>query len=133
MGERNDDGKLIIDALRKSYKKRMSKSNNYISLPNNVNFYFIESKINIHINKNSVCKNMQHNESAFESWALVFMNWLEEIDEVSLEWEKPDNINNGHYQRFLYRVLKFEELFYNWFSVGMDLCQYLRHKKSNFL
>ena len=64
-----------------------------------------------------VCMNMQTNNSAFESWMLCIMSKLHsEIDKVILTWGNCKN-KDGHYNRFLYRVMKSCEYF-EWFSVA---------------
>lgn len=128
MGKRNDDGDKIIEALRSSYEIRTGSKNNHITLPGNAQFFMEKNKIRIYLGVKSVCENMQENEAAFESWALAFKNWLGDINEVSLEWDRPTNINNGHYQRFLYRVCKFRELF-SWFLIGASSQELLKELK----
>ena len=64
----------------------------------------------------NVIANMQNYCGAFDSWALIIKNWVSEIDRIILVWERPENINNPHYQRFLYRVQKATEIF-NWMEV----------------
>jgi hypothetical protein len=73
--------------------------------------------------------NMQSNEAAFEAWALALKLWAG-VSHVCLRWEvpqgrpasrnptkeKPMYEDVGHYQRFLYRVNAFGELF-DWFSI----------------
>jgi hypothetical protein len=64
-----------------------------------------------------VTANMQQDDAAFEGWAAciraVVPNW-----KICLRWDAPENTNNGHYQRFLYRVIKFESYFGDWFSIA---------------
>jgi hypothetical protein len=126
MGKRTDDMEKIIDDLRKSYCKRKGVKNASIKLPQNISF-FIEKEdvVIIELNKKSVCKNMQDDEAAFESWALALKGWLDYINKIKLEWERPDNIKDGHYQRFLYRVNKFREIF-KWFSVASASSEFLK-------
>ena len=60
--------------------------------------------------------NMQQDPSAFEGWAVCLMAWLpEKIARVCLKWDKP-SARNEHYNRFLFRVFRFGQLF-DWFSV----------------
>lgn len=116
MAKRSDDGDKIISALRESYKKRTDKKNWSITLPGKVKFFWNGSEIKIHLDKNSVCENMQKDVAAFDSWALAFKNWLVEVDEVILTWDKPDSTDDMDYQKFLFRVAKVREVFH-WFKV----------------
>lgn len=69
-----------------------------------------------HKNKNyPVACNMQTDGAAFEGWAICLKSWLpDEIHNVFLTWDKPEG-TNGHYNRFLYRVWRFSEI-YDWFG-----------------
>jgi len=61
--------------------------------------------------------NMQTDKAAFEGWALALRRWCG-VEEIVLKWESPQNVHSGrHYQRFLYRVRRFQELFPTWFKV----------------
>ncbi|WP_019230565.1 hypothetical protein [Sedimentibacter sp. B4] len=66
---------------------------------------------------------MQKDVSAFEGWALIFKaNLGEYIDIVTLNWNKYDEPTDKskeewrHFNRFLYRVDKFEKLYSDWFK-----------------
>lgn len=71
--------------------------------------------------------NMQDDVAAFEAWALILRTHcgkdvqLALMENVKLpEWPKTVNIlleKYGHYNRFLYRVMKFKEQ-YGWFSIA---------------
>jgi hypothetical protein len=72
--------------------------------------------------ENSVKKNMQTDDAAFEGWILgmraIVSDW-----KFCLSWEEPKDTENGHYQRFLYRVARFNKLFggrNGWFSLGKE-------------
>jgi hypothetical protein len=58
----------------------------------------------------AVQMNMQNDAAAFDAWAIVLMDWCG-AERVVIDWEEPTNTTNGHYQRFLYRIGRFEELF----------------------
>ncbi|MFB6317309.1 hypothetical protein [Saccharicrinis sp. FJH54] len=64
--------------------------------------------------------NMQTDRAAFEGWSICLKLHLEDkIDKVFLKWDRPANITQNqqqHYNRFLYRVIKFSALF-KWFHV----------------
>lgn len=60
--------------------------------------------------------NMQDNESAFESWALVLKFYLKDIIKtVTIDWEESSiNIEgNLHFNRFVYRLTRFIQS-YDW-------------------
>jgi hypothetical protein len=63
----------------------------------------------------AVTGNMQSNASAFESWCLALHRWCGAT--VALSWVEPGEGRHPHYERFLYRVKRFDSLFgKNWFS-----------------
>ncbi len=41
---------------------------------------------------------------------------------IIISWDKPNLIDNGHYQRFLFRLKHFSQDFNSWFSIDRD-CQ----------
>ena len=60
--------------------------------------------------------NMQDNESAFESWALVLRFYLKDIIEtVTIDWDDSsiNNEENLHFNRFVYRLTRFVQS-YDW-------------------
>lgn len=101
--------------------KNNCKYSNRVSLPKEIDFYLNDNILNLFMSKNCVVENMQKNNSAFESWSITLLRWLKEepgieIKKVSLSWSEPDNINNKHYQRFLYRAKNFSNM-YSWFEI----------------
>ena len=66
---------------------------------------------------------MQEDESCFEGWIVVLKHHLSSyIDTVVLQWDVPSSgdlnrMTFANYQRFLYRVFHFDEMF-SWFSIG---------------
>jgi hypothetical protein len=58
----------------------------------------------------AVQANMQNDAAAFESWAVVLKVWCG-VRRITVDWQEPADTGNGHYQRFLYRLGHFEELF----------------------
>ena len=79
---------------------------------------------------------MQSNSAAFEGWALlihVYCKFHVELD-LDLEHAPSEQPARGHYQRFLYRALKFSQQYSSWFSLSERLAprveqfrQYLYH------
>lgn len=61
--------------------------------------------------RSAVMQNMQTPPAAIEAWALALMTWCD-VRHVTLDWDHPDEAEarDPHVQRFLYRVLRFEEL-----------------------
>lgn len=109
--------------------------------------------------------NMQEDGSAFEAWAFLLHEHLENVKEIILSVDSFDalkkneenvkdengkkdidtrylpkdgkNKNNGHINRFLYRVIKFKESYGNWFTVEKNLDTYVENfrtflKTNNF-
>lgn len=76
-------------------------------------------------------ENMQMAGNAFEGWACaiwaienkkVFLAVKEEtIDILRLKKDEYAGRDNGHICRFLYRVIKFQDQYNNWFSISEDL------------
>ncbi len=93
--------------------------------PGRINFETINNILTITIEDKDISEgNMQTNNSAFESWMLVMYASKEiTFDKVILKWS-PNLISNksGHYNRFMYRVLKCKEYF-DWFDVDKDNIQ----------
>ena len=70
--------------------------------------------------------NMQEDESAFESWALVLKYYSKDkIETVIIDWEDiPAKEKDGtyHYNRFVYRLAKFSQS-YDWVELAKPLPQ----------
>lgn len=96
-----------------------------IRFPAEIEFSTLGKKLQIKITGHAFFNNMQTDGAAFEGWAVCLKAWLPEIiNEVELAWntpqEKEDNDNKWlHFHRFLYRALRFDEL-YDWFSISKD-------------
>lgn len=119
----------ILNKLKKSCTYSSS-----IRLPGNIDFHLNKSDniLNLFMSKDCVVKNMQKNDAAFEAWIITIFRWLREdlgIEKVSLSWSEPDDINNKHYQRFLYRAKNFNDM-YSWFEI--ENYQYLDKLKLKF-
>lgn len=78
----------------------------------------------MHLSGAAVAGNMQTNVAAFESWALALHRWCGAS--VTISWDDPKfaedpekaRTQRGHYQRFLYRMANFSELFSgDWLTV----------------
>jgi hypothetical protein len=78
----------------------------------------------IEMRTDAVYRNMQENGAAFEGWCLALRYWCK-ADKITLKWQPKDSPASGaltteqrHYQRFLYRVERFQSLF-DWFDVAV--------------
>lgn len=87
-----------------------------LRLPAGIDFSEDAGQVSVTLEAKSVTKNMQENAAAFEGWILAIKALMPEWT-FTLDWETPADIENGHYQRFLYRAAKFDTLFGAWFSV----------------
>lgn len=120
--------------LLKCVRNRLSDSD--IKFPEGIDFQESDRVITL-IMSDGVTKNMQEDSAAFEGWALCVkaameMGKKEETYKFVLEWDPVNNPDDLHYQRFLYRVCKFVELFggvNGWFAAKrVDLLHDLRVK-----
>ena len=96
--------------------------NNHIQLSNKNEFCIDDGVLTIILNADATVAIMQSDEAAFEGWAICIKSQLPEIvHNVILKWMKPEMQENDnkqlHYNRFLYRALRFSEL-YEWFSIS---------------
>ena len=101
---------------------KLKVKNNIIRFPSQIDLYVDGKTLIIRVNADGVCNNMQTDGAAFEGWAICLKSWLPEtVCNVLLKWENQDSNLEGnkrlHYNRFLYRALRFSEL-YKWFSIS---------------
>ena len=102
--------KGILEKLKKNCK------NAQIKLPEQLEITMNGDSLIINISSEKVLKNMQTDSAAFESWALVLKRWIDEIKNVVIKWEEPmfhfiTDSKKQHYQRFLFRVLRFSDTY----------------------
>lgn len=103
---------------------------NRIKLPEYIDFKIKDSTLYMAIKPskrengivvNYVTENMQTDNAAFEGWAICLKTWLpEKIEKVCLKWTPLVSDDNLHYNRFLYRAVRFSEA-YDWFSIDYSL------------
>lgn len=88
-----------------------------IDLPTSIDFTYKEEDktLDIKLYEKGVLDNMQTNQSAFESWIFCLLPKIKNCETVTLDWDIPKNYN-GHYHRFLYRVMKMKK-HYDWFYI----------------
>ena len=118
------DNKEILQIIKKKIKKARIKS--VLRFPRKLCLDMKDGVVTITINKESVQENMQKDDSAFEGWVLCIKAAMDD-DKICwkfvLDWGEPqclNNIDRQHYQRFLYRANKFDEIFGGdggWFSI----------------
>lgn len=105
------DIKEIVKNAEQYLNEGLQKNIN-ISFPRDIDIEAINDyELLMTIRNDGVLKNMQTDASAFEGWILVLRNYG--YKKFVLKWDIPDSdcTNNVHYQRFMYRVFKFNELF----------------------
>lgn len=82
--------------------------------------------VHFHLGHQAVISNMQTDASSFEAWAVIVAAWLGEgkYFQIEMSWDTPERFEKNdhrlHYQRFLYRVIRFREMF-DWFVVSQEL------------
>ncbi|SRR5690554_209894 len=109
--------------IQEKIKKEFLLSNNRrnIKIPKGITFNIAGDIAIMKLSSNAVSSNMQKDDAAFEGWALVLKRWGK-YQNVIVSWDKPNSIDNGHYQRFLFRLQHFSQDFNSWFSIDRD-CQ----------
>lgn len=98
----------FVNKLRKRF------NNNRLNLPSTIDYDEIGDSLAMYVRHPD--KNMQEDASAFEAWALALK--AVGYETVKLDWDSSQKRNKTqlrHYNRFLYRVEKFKEL-YPWFE-----------------
>ncbi len=119
------DKKEILSKLKTILKKRDVISSG-IKFPERLKLISDDDVITVKIDRLSVIKNMQNDSSAFEGWILCIKTVFDAEDvnyKFVLDWDSPEIIKDTdkqHYQRFLYRTYKFDEIFgggNSWFKI----------------
>lgn len=119
----SNDRTDVLKRIKATFNLEGNKSNN-VRLPGDIEFTITGNDVEIHISSNSVEKNMQDDAAAFEGWALVLKRWGK-FDKVILSWDLNNLNDDGHYQRFLFRVTNFSKDFNSWFEIKSNCIQYL--------
>ena len=102
-----------------------------IKAPTNICFTITDQVMYINLKVKEKCNNMQEDNSSFEAWMLCIMSKFHtEIDKVVLNWDECEQ-KDGHYNRFMYRVMKSCEYF-NWFCVSDSKKQVLSEFRAQF-
>lgn len=112
---------IDVDFLLKELRKRCK--NDSIKITKGIKFEYDEPSKTLYLTMNSgngIKKNMQEDSAAFEGWALAFKaNLADYINSIVLDWDEPIIKNKSewkHFNRFLYRVDRFENIYGNWFK-----------------
>ncbi len=93
-----------------------------IRLPSQIKFELFKDHCGIFMPTDAVCSNLQRDCSAFDGWAPVLKAWLGR--NIVLDWEPSVDASDPHYQRFLYRAIRFNESA-DWFRIGEHSGKYL--------
>ena len=89
--------------------------NSINDLPSGYDYNISKKSLILKLTKKGVCENMQSDESAFESWAIILKRYCGKLfDFVIIDWDDVDE-NNEHFNRFVYRLTKFVQS-YDWVS-----------------
>lgn len=109
------DNSEILKIVKYNYYKETGRKRNVL-LPSKISFTISVGTIKLYIPSETVIGNMQDDSNAFEGWAVILKRWSG-FSNIELEWEKPTELNNGHYQRFIFRVKEFSNA-YDWFNIS---------------
>lgn len=107
---------VLAKQLRDAYNTTGRRK---IGLPRSIKFMIDGRTVQMYLDSSCVEANMQENRASFEGWALALKRWLpEHLSQVELSWDHLGDLSDPHYQRFLYRVKGFLELFKDWFKIA---------------
>lgn len=115
--------KECLEDITKIFYMNNFKQTAGLVLPSDMGFYLQDHTLHIKMSCKGVLKDMLENTSAFESWAICLKaKHPDLIQKVHVDWEPfdKDTLNpkeRGHYNRFLYRLVKFTESF-SWAGVN---------------
>lgn len=132
---KEENNSMAENLLRGVYKKNWSENeqkHSGIRLPSRIKFDLEDKKCTIVLDAELVKnENMQENENAFEGWAVALYyalsNSTEYTDnkaEIILDIDgtvQNFSVGKGHWGRFLYRALRFEQQYKNWFTLSERL------------
>ena len=99
-----------IEFLKELKKNGIDKISD---LPSGYDYSISRKTLTLKLTKTGICKNMQEDPSAFESWAFVLKHYCARfVDAVVIDWEDPSNVDQ-HFNRFVYRLTRFVQS-YDW-------------------
>lgn len=95
-----------IEILKELRKTTLISS---LKLPKHLGLSSEKGTLFITLTENGLLGNMQTDASAFEGWAFAIKSICPEIaKKIVIQWKSPEK-GNLHYNRFLYRAIRFEE------------------------
>lgn len=109
-------------------KKELSKRLQVRRLPEHIDIYTDTNNehLTIKLGKAAICDNMQNDAAAFEGWGLCILSKLNSVKKIVIDWEDIDSeVENGHYNRFLYRLHKMMQYFGDIFTIEQSKRQSL--------
>jgi hypothetical protein len=83
-----------------------------IKLPSGISFVGEGEEVQLFLSAESVTANMQSDAAAFEAWALALLIYCG-VQSVQISVDPGARALGRHYERFLYRLKRFSELFPN--------------------
>lgn len=123
-------GKELIEQIKRQYEDyNFNRSGSRINLSDYIKTELKGEELHITIRtltKNPVSEqNMQETGCTFEGWAICLKAWLaDQIKTVKLDWTTPqESLSDNeklHYNRFLYRVIKFKQCYKDWFGYNPE-------------
>lgn len=127
MSKMEDDSAELLQLLRSG------TGNRNVNLPRALRFYKKKGVWEIEMGSEQVIANLQTDIAAFEGWALAMKRWAslkEPGVEIRLRWSPPIKANDCSldYERFLYRVIRFDEVV-EWFKVARGCSEHLNSSK----
>lgn len=122
-------GEQLVNLIKQQYKDcNFNRPGSRIKLSDYTEIDIQGEELHIKIlelTKNPVSEqNMQETGCAFEGWTICLKAWLaDQIKTVKLDWTTPqESLSDNeklHYNRFLYRVIKFKQG-YDWFEYNPE-------------
>jgi hypothetical protein len=120
------NGKQILKLVKEDVRFKE------VCFPRDICFHLDENAKTLHMELAKPCKNMQDDSAAFEGWILCIKSALtDKVSRFVLSWEKftgDKRKPNGKitpefsaYQRFLFRVKKFQDCFADIISINKDM------------
>ena len=108
---------------KEQIEKMLQEKSKNLRLPSRMGFFIEDKVLTITMEKEGLIANMQTDASAFEGWAICLKAWLPEYisavkiggDVLSFQKGEKKTIEERHYNRFLYRLGKFKDI-YSWAS-----------------
>lgn len=108
-----------VEYMEELIRKLCDKLGNHnITLTQNINFKTVGDTVYVHIKNPDL--NMQDNEACFEAWIIALKHHLD-YKRFVFDWNNDNMIKkNGDYNRFLFRVHKFKNMFKYSFKFEME-------------